>query len=247
MAQQVVRAQVVLKPKSSTMLHPTMDFIFEQLGTSTNLVLSGVADILNTFFTGTVTGQTNSLDKYISATIQRNPIPGVLRMYDITAHLDASASGPPIYEEDFYLIHSPGAPQPLPEEVACCISYQSLYGTDPEFAPGARPRATHRGRVYIGPLDASVTATGPNAEFAFATAFLNDLEAAFNNMIQLETGGVADVPSIVQWSRKMARVLPIADTWMNNAADTRRRRGAQPTSVVTRSGESLSGRHRPVL
>jgi hypothetical protein len=108
-----------------------------------------------------------------------------------------------------------GGATPYPAEVACCLSY---------YAERNLPR--NRGRIYIGPLStaaSTVTASriGPTG------AFMDALLAAGANVI----GSTEDV----RWgvvSQRDGDFKQITNLWVDNAYDTQRRRGVEPTSRV---------------
>lgn len=116
-------------------------------------------------------------------------------------------------------IPSAGA-QPLPDEVACCLSYSA-------GAASGVNMARRRGRVYLGPLNvAAVVAVGnesPRPAAAFKTAVLA-AATEWNN------GLVGSACAWVQYSPTAGTVTNVAEFWMDDAFDTQRRRGVAPTS-----------------
>lgn len=120
-------------------------------------------------------------------------------------------------------IPSAGA-QPMPDEVACCLSYSA-------GAVSGVPNARRRGRLYLGPLNVSaVSATGnesPRPAAAFKTAVL-DAAVEWNNALE------ALACSWVQYSPTAQLVTNVANCWVDDAFDTQRRRGVAPTVKTAR-------------
>jgi hypothetical protein len=121
-------------------------------------------------------------------------------------------------------LSSPGVSTPWPDEVATTISFHSDYTGVPEHGPGAtRPRATLRGRIYLGPLNTAAGEVTTSAnETRPAAAFLANLKTyltAFHTAV-----------SWVQWSNKNWEALPVVGGWIDNAFDTQRRRGPAATA-----------------
>lgn len=115
----------------------------------------------------------------------------------------------------------------LPPEVACCLSFKA--------APAAGVNAARRrNRVYIGPLAQSALAS--NTDPSIATAFRTDLMLALQKAktdIEAVTGGLA---TLVGYSPTDGVTWPIASAWVDDAADTQRRRGKAP---LTRSSQAI--------
>lgn len=237
MAQQVVRAMVNFLMKDVTARKPTMDFVFEQRGSDVNVNPASIYTQLHAFFDGVGTGQSAALTTYMSAGVDfTNTNVMHTRLYDITGKLSGTVpAGSPIDENFFKPTHPPsGSGQSLPLEVACAISYRSDYGTDPEFGLPTgnktgryRPRSTHRGRIFFGPLNITTVANNSFGAAVFFPTFTTDAKAA---MATLTAGpsGTSDVTQMVQWSRKNARVDPIVAVDVNADPDNRRRRGLRP-------------------
>ena len=111
---------------------------------------------------------------------------------------------------------NPTSGNPLPSEVALCLSFQG------ERVAG-EPQARKRGRIYIGPLDEQVLANDGRPGAAFTSALAG-------------AGGILLVRSEEQtawkwvvWSGTAQTATIIADGWVDNSFDTQRRRGVQWT------------------
>jgi hypothetical protein len=127
---------------------------------------------------------------------------------------------PVIFKHDFFINAAGGAP--LPEEVAVCLSYNAgpLAGADPR---------SRRGRLYIGPLNTSATSnTIVGGGTRPTDAFLNTLVEAGLKMMGDTT---------VEWcvrSQKFQTLAEIVRVWADDAWDTQRRRGPDPTKRMVR-------------
>jgi hypothetical protein len=160
----------------------------------------------------------------ISRTVQTK-----VNFYDLTGHLDGTAHGSPTGGYNFTLAARVGAIPDLPEEVAICGSFHSFYAADPEFMPGARPRARDRGRIYWGPLTSDVlTQDGGTMRTRVKDTVRSDL------MKKMQ--GLRDDPgfSWSVWSRKNSTIDPVQVVWVDDAIDIQRRRGEK--AIVRTTG-----------
>lgn len=104
-----------------------------------------------------------------------------------------------------------------PTEVAMCLSFQ-----------GARisgeNQARRRGRIYLGPLSPT---TGDGATGRPTTTFRTDCLAAMDT---LADDALADPTyAWVVWSEAAGSGTVVTNGWVDNAFDTQRRRGLDPT------------------
>lgn len=110
-----------------------------------------------------------------------------------------------------------------PSEVALCISYSG------DIVSGV-PAARRRGRIFFGPLSTGTLQTVAGGEVRPTALVQSHLaNAAFN--LATAAGPVWVVRSEVGTLMN----TPIRNIWVDNAFDTQRRRGADPTSRVTRT------------
>lgn len=115
---------------------------------------------------------------------------------------------------------STGMTQPaLPREVALVASFQAVRISGQE-------QARKRGRIYIGPLRASINDVGRPSSSA-RTALANACDA-FGTEIAANTDGYWGVYSTVNGT-----VSEIADGWVDDTFDTQRRRGLAPSARTT--------------
>lgn len=97
-----------------------------------------------------------------------------------------------------------------------------------------RPRQRHTGRISLGPLTLAALATeGTDNQVRPATAFMDCALAAAEGLSD-DLAGIAQPTAWCVWSRKDGILREIVSVEMDNAFDTQRRRGAQPTSRSTR-------------
>lgn len=126
---------------------------------------------------------------------------------------DAPKPRAPIFELPFNLAADPTQNE-LPAEVAVCVSFQ---GTRASGVAQAR----RRGRVYIGPLGATV-----NSQGRVNSANVTQLKNAFTTFLNAST--VAANRDWMVYSRVQPvgqRTTPVIGGWVDNAFDIQRRRG----------------------
>jgi len=203
---------------------------------------SSIGDVINaivTNFSTPPTGHAHAADEYLSSVMDNSSAAVTYEVYDITTHLDGSPAGAPVAIST----HGRGtsiSTRNLPDGVAATVSYRADYGTDVEFAPGARPRARDRNRFYFGPLNLSAISddsithrTKLDGEFIQVM-----LKTLFNlsNTVDVSTNQW----NLRVWSRKNAAIkLPILG-WMDDRPDYQRRRSdATPGSRVSQALSSV--------
>lgn len=193
-----------------------------------------------------------SLAAYIDAAIDRGSNKCRIEYTDITAHLSGSAAGPPSIVDTFTLAGAGAGAGLCPAETAAVTTiYGAGRATAPVLGPtssiptdhraqteGAppthsgrtRPKQSHTGRLYIGPLNANALARD-GGEVRLAGAFTAALALACHT---LEADMLLDSPTQawVVWSRKLASVDQVNGGHVDNAPDTQRRRGVQSTARV---------------
>lgn len=113
---------------------------------------------------------------------------------------------------------------PLPSEVACCLSFRGVLVS-------GQPPARRRGRVYLGPLGRSVmeneTVARPGAPFR--SAVLAAYEDAWTALTT--AGNVHEV-----WSPTSSQGHTVVQAWTDNAFDTQRSRGVRATARAVTNG-----------
>nr|CRY97672.1 hypothetical protein [uncultured prokaryote] len=109
-----------------------------------------------------------------------------------------------------------GTLNPLPREVAVTASFYSVKNTP-----------SQRGRVYLGPLTAITVTTGARPEVPLA--FREDVVTAGQ---ALGTSLLNDTNTDIKWvvySPTNGTVNAVTDVWCDNAHDTIRSRGTEPS------------------
>jgi len=156
----------------------------------------------------------------------------MIELYDITAHLNGSPAGSPVYIDHFSLAVG-GSGQTAPDGCAALVGFRSDYGVDVEFAPNTRPRSRDRNRFYLGPLlMLALTVDAQNRCILYnATAhFVADLSLALTAL--QASSGTSDRPVWVQWSPTNAAVKDITHIWVDDAPRYQRRRSDTGPEIV---------------
>lgn len=194
-----------------------------------------ITEALRNFYDVANTGQTNAVSFYIAETIDRG------HEWPVTIYKVPTVRGPlgaPVYGSSFAVTHGSSG-NPYPAEVAMALSFRSDYGSDVEFASGSRPRSTHRGRVYIGPLEGALgTEDGTTHEEFLSTAMMTDLAQAARMSFSVASPGVVFSGTHWSWqqfSPKLWLGRLVTEAWADNAYDIQRRRGQAATARVTKA------------
>jgi hypothetical protein len=183
-------------------------------GDATPTDLSAITTSLIDFYNGT-SGAGPSLASFMTNFLT-NTAKHEVRLYDI----DDPMGSPPRRTTTFSL--SVSSSQQLPGEVSLCLSFKAAP------IPGVSP-ARLRGRVYWGPLSVGVLGLPANSDMRPAAGVQNALADAGLRLAS------AAGHELAVYSRLQGGVFPVTDLWVDNAFDTQRRRGAKPTSRVTRT------------
>lgn len=113
-----------------------------------------------------------------------------------------------------------GGGNPLPEEVAVCLSFASA----PE---SGTPAARLRGRIYIGPLSTSAMPTPTSNNPSRPDSTMRQV------LVQLAADLAAQVATdLITWcvySGVDSELRPVVRAWSDNGWDTQRRRGRDAT------------------
>lgn len=173
-----------------------------------------IEDVLTAFWT--TAGTTDQVIDYIPSSITAQPV--TMKTYDL-------GTGPPrtpVDERQIDLSAFGAGVTALPREVSCVLSY---YAGRQELEPPINGNR-RRGRLYLGPLANNAIAAGPSGimEPDLRTAIA---EAALN---------VRDTTEDVEWSQLSQTDGALAEVtggWVDDAFDTQRSRGREPTSRET--------------
>jgi hypothetical protein len=189
--------------------------------------LDHITTALTTFYNTGAGSPSHAIANAISTAIDRGANRTHIRYYLLDGHLDGSAHGSPVRQDDFTLGSAIGTGSNFPSEMAVCITYHTAYLTDPEFGPGhTRPRARDRGRIYLGPLRDTIKLLAVDSEPRLDPDWAQAFAAAAARL-------VADADTQwVQWSRSNTITNTVSSGWVDNAFDVQRRRGPDSTSRV---------------
>jgi hypothetical protein len=183
---------------------------------------------LETFYNGTGEGAAQPIRYYLSSCLSRTVKP-VVRIYDVGTMLGGGAAGSPTYVRNFVgNLGVPGEAVGLPSEVSLVLGFNADFGADVEFAPGARPRARDRGRVFIGPLTSGCLTTGTANRVMPSAGLINTVLGAGKDL--------RDANGAIRWavwSRTAARMRPVTLVSVDDAFDTQRRRGERPLTKTS--------------
>lgn len=196
--------------------------------TSSTALVSDVSQLL-TFvgasFSLLPTGSTHPAAYYIGPVIPSTANNNLLQAYDLTGHLDGSPHGSPIAIGNFTLSGTRSAAS-LPEGVCSVITLQAAYGTDVEFAPGARPRARDRGRIYFGPICGQMVTTDASLRTIIIAAGAQDVLRWLKSIFSFTSPG-GPTFQLGVWSRRNQIVKPLVGAYMDDRPDYQRRRTDQ--------------------
>jgi hypothetical protein len=197
--------------------------------TGTAIDTGAVATALENFYK--LSSVHHTLEYYLSDNIAKTGTHHI-KFYDLGPVIAGSGdAGPPIADVTFTMAGSTALAGDMPDEVAACISIHADITGVPEHSGATRPRARHRGRLFIGPLQGGTATTQVDSGFChLKTAFMEDLAHAATTLIGLGLDGNA---AWGVWSRKDGLVRPVVGGWVDNAWDTQRRRQVDATSRVT--------------
>jgi hypothetical protein len=142
-------------------------------------------------------------------------------IYAIT--LGSDVLGPPLYSTPFQLGAENSGNTELPVDNCVVLSLRGAYNEDEEFGTKTRPRASDRGRVYLGPWNSQAvgldSSTPPRV--IVSPSIQTYLGAQLSTLMSaLEAQGCR----LTVWSRKLAKVSQVVDYAVNEEWDTQRRR-----------------------
>lgn len=225
----VIRVQRITMPKSGLPKDQTVNVFHFLMGVGTatpaGADLDQISTALDTFFNTPVGGGT-AIRVYIGETTMATQ-----RVTYKMFNMDDASPRVPIRTPVAANPTPATSAQPLPAEIAACLSFRGA------VISGVAP-ARRRGRVFIGPLNTSAlvieAATGqPRIDTACSASCV----AAANRMHDdLFTLGISwGIYSPTQRGSGPAAdgFTPAVYAWMDNAFDTQRRRGPASTSRAT--------------
>ncbi len=173
--------------------------------------LSGGSTRLSTFINGSIRREDGLVLELIESPESPPNVPFFTRVYDL----------PP-----------PAVSTSLPQEVACCLSFN-----DGGYAAAAN-KGRHRGRIYFGPLVTTAAATGTGGIARPEATLVQSLTDRGRNLINELNDVDADW---CVWSRVNGTFLTVQGGWVDNEFDTQRRRGHERTGRTFWSGIAPPG------
>lgn len=192
----------------------TWAFVGAGLANETNATAAALR--LQDFYEGVHTPSTTPVLSYYPADSFNGS--GTIKVYDITQ----PEPRVPIIELPITLTEF-GTSDALPEEVALCLSFQAVPN------PG-QAQARRRGRVYLGPFGtAALGNEGTNDRPVPNSALREAVQYAAADLLAASDAEM----SWAVWSRAAGALYAVDNGWIDNAWDTQRRRGLDPTSRLT--------------
>lgn len=187
---------------------------------------SGYMTYFENFYNLRQTGAVNAVAYYLASYVARGPTAGQYSLYAFKT--DPSLPlGPPFGTGTFSMPASSGSSD-FPSEVAGTVSYHADYTGVPEHAGKSRPRARYRGRAFVGPLNNNAfTTDGTPPRCHLSGNYTNDVASAFHTLVTGLTGGLQ------VYSRVDHVFRPVVAAWVDDAADTQRRRGIPAVNRVS--------------
>jgi hypothetical protein len=208
-----VRAQVILDGVSGLpedRFVTTYAFGSQDGGAASDAALDTIAAGLEAMWTDTYPGGTNPLDYYLGPVVNSPARVNLYRLGDDT----------PREPTEYTFAISPGMSAPFPNEVALCLSF---------FATRNLPR--RRGRIYFGP-----TGVGAQAGSPFTAGDSRPVPLLMTTLLNagklLRDYALGLYPWAVL-SQVDGQLRPVTDLWVDNAWDTQRRRGVDPSTRFT--------------
>src|SRR6476646_7509281 len=188
--------------------------------TELNNIQSALTNFYNT--SHTFGGTSGTLMSIFGNSINNGAATGTIKYYVVTGHLDGSPHGSPTRTDPF--TPATTSLNEAPNQLAVCLSFQSAYGSDVEFAPGSRPRARDRGRIYLGPVSLDILDQDSTTKEPFV------LLAARNKVAGAAVALRDDANTTwVVWSRANVVTHEVVSGWVDNAFDIVRRRRNKAT------------------
>jgi hypothetical protein len=193
----------------------TFAFGTPTVGAPTPGELASISNSLIDFYNG-VGVSTRTLASYMSVLVHQGALKHQIRLYDEAAPLGS----PPVFSQQFTLAAIGNIP--LPAEVSMCLSFRAA--PQPPVPPSRL-----RGRIYFPLLSTEALGLVSSGDARPSVTFQNTLADAG---LRLATA-VGHDWSV--WSRANGIFNPVVDMYVDNAFDTQRRRGAVPSTRVSRS------------
>lgn len=155
---------------------------------------------------------------WLGAPLRRGTDLSEIRMYDMAD----PEPRVPVYTH-VWTLPAASAATCLPLECSAVLSFHAAYTS-------GVPNARRRGRIYLGPLIASASASGTASTFPqVVSTLVTDIVAG---AVLLGTD-VTEVVTWAQYSPTTGLASPVEGGWVDNEFDTQRRREARATTRTT--------------
>lgn len=202
-----VRAMVVMQGGSNLPEDRFINTWHFSNGTEYGAHVAIIQEALGDFYQDIPSGALIPVGKYISPYASRNT---TIKCYDL------DDPEPRVPTDIVMVLPSVTVASGLPEEVAVCLSFHG----DPPIT------ARKRGRIYIGPLNTDAYDDGDTSTPARVKVGLSQtLQAAGANLVA-NTGAGWAIRSVASGGT----FVPVTGGFVDNALDTQRRRGPDPSS-----------------
>jgi hypothetical protein len=182
-----------------------------------------------TAFQNFYNSSTNPVHTFISESVDRGATASEVALHAVT--LGSDILGVPLYVAQFALGAPAGSGPPLPLECCGVLSFRADYGSDEEFGTRTRPRASDRGRTYLGPLTTQALGISSDTDPLPIISF-QLVNYALLGLSALQGALAAQSFALGVWSRKLAACRPVKDIAMNQEWDTLRKRGDKTASLT---------------
>lgn len=184
-----------------------------------------IQEMVEDFYTRNDADPTNTVSAFLSPRIRRD-VPALVKIYDD----NAPDIGGPIHTGSFPLT-APLSNVALPEEVAVCASFHA------EPVLGLRKSSTS-GRVFIGPLNdaAQTPSSGGRPDGAIIQALIaamQELHDASSNAVDEHRWSIYSRTADERLDWDGPTEFPVIGGFVDNAFDTQRRRGLDPSTRST--------------
>jgi len=221
-----IKAQVNLAAASGVRAEDVVNTFAFAVAESSGTILAPLSTIA-----GHLTTLYNSIQARYQSTINRGS--STLKMYD----LRQSRPQVPVYDQLLGMTGVPGSGEALPGEVAFVVSFQGA-------REAGKAQSRRRGRVYIGPIISSGTTDHTRPATADRTLWVG----AFDTLLEASKASATWKWCVFSPTSAGGFYLPggsgppffggdamvtITDGWGDNAWDTQRSRGLQPTGRTT--------------
>lgn len=171
-----------------------------------------------------------SIRSWFSATLAGQPDSLLVEFWKLTAEKPPPGTGlgPPVSSGQMGWT-TPPSTVGYPSEVSSCITLDGTTVLDAEHGTGGtRPASRKRNRKYVGPLAATAGSADPTTSeirptVTFRTALTNAI------LTHLINAAIAKGWALTGFSPTNWQTFPLKSVWVDDAFDTQRRRGEEPT------------------